>query len=63
MNATQYLTDAGLRAIIRNPGAVRTWPDQRMTGFDARTLPEADLGDLLIYLRAMAGASVPAAVK
>jgi mono/diheme cytochrome c family protein len=63
MNATQYLTDAGLRAIIRNPGAVRTWPGQRMTGFDARTLPEADLGDLLIYLRAMAGASVPAAVK
>jgi hypothetical protein len=34
-----------------------------MTGFDARTLPEADLGDLLTYLRTKAEASAPAAVK
>jgi mono/diheme cytochrome c family protein len=63
MNVTQYLTEAGLRAIIRNPGAVRTWPDQHMAGFDARALPEADLGELLIYLRAMAGGSAAAPVK
>jgi mono/diheme cytochrome c family protein len=63
MNATQYLTEAGLRAIIRNPAAVRTWPGRRMTGFDARTLSEADLGNLLTYLRAMAGASAPPAAK
>jgi len=58
MNATQYLTEAGLRAIIRNPRAVRSWPGQQMTGFDAQTLPEADLRALLIYLRAMAGPAV-----
>ena len=60
MSATQYLTEAGLRAIIRNPGAVRTWPQQRMTGFGPETLPESDLGNLLIFLRAMAE-SAPAA--
>jgi mono/diheme cytochrome c family protein len=58
MNATQYLTEAGLRAIIRNPRAVRTWPREQMTGFDAQTLPEAELRELLIYLRAMAGDAV-----
>jgi hypothetical protein len=26
MNVTEYLTDKGLRAIVREPGAVRTWP-------------------------------------
>jgi mono/diheme cytochrome c family protein len=60
MNATQYLTDAGLRALIRNPAAVRTWPEQHMAGFDAQILPEAHLRDLLVYLRAMAGTSAAA---
>jgi mono/diheme cytochrome c family protein len=58
MNATQYLTEAGLRAIIRDPRAVRTWPGQQMTGFDTQTLPDADLRELLIYLRAMTGEAV-----
>ncbi|MFL6603859.1 MAG: c-type cytochrome [Steroidobacteraceae bacterium] len=58
MNATQYLTEAGLRAIIRNPRAVRTWPGEQMTGFDAQTLPDAGLRELLIYLRVMAGDAV-----
>jgi mono/diheme cytochrome c family protein len=43
MNPTQYLTDAGLRAIIRNPRAVRTWPGQQMEGFDNAALSDADL--------------------
>lgn len=30
MNATQYLTEAGLRRIIRDPRAVRTWPGRRV---------------------------------
>jgi mono/diheme cytochrome c family protein len=55
MNATQYLTEAGLRAIIRNPQAVRTWPQQHMSGFGEQTLPESDLDALIAYLRAMAG--------
>jgi mono/diheme cytochrome c family protein len=57
MNVTQYLTEAGLRAIIRNPKAVRTWPEQHMAGFDERTLPAADLDALLAYLRAQSARS------
>jgi mono/diheme cytochrome c family protein len=53
MNATQYLTDRGLRALIRDPRTVRTWPEQRMTGFGPRTLPDNDLDALIAYLRAM----------
>jgi mono/diheme cytochrome c family protein len=54
MSPTHYLTEAGLRAIIRNPQAVRTWPEQRMIGFGASTLPDTDLDALIAYLRAMA---------
>jgi mono/diheme cytochrome c family protein len=54
MNATRYLTEAGLRAIIRNPRSVRTWPNQTMQGFGVKTLPDADVDNLLVYLRVMA---------
>jgi mono/diheme cytochrome c family protein len=54
MNPTQYMTPVGLRALIRDPKAVRTWPQQEMPGFDEATLPEADLDALLAYLAAMA---------
>jgi mono/diheme cytochrome c family protein len=57
MNVTQYLTEAGLRAIVRNPAAVRTWPAQHMTGFGTKTLPDADLDALVAYLQAMANHS------
>ena len=53
MNPTQYLTDAGLRAIIRNPKGVRTWPGQQMIGFSTQILPDADLDALVAYLRTM----------
>jgi mono/diheme cytochrome c family protein len=56
MSATQYLTEAGLRAIIRDPRSVRTWPTQMMGGFGAKTLPDADVDNLLVYLRVMAAA-------
>src|SRR5581483_2678555 len=59
MSATQYMTDTGLRALIRNPRSVRSWPGQRMEGFGQQTLPDADLDDLLIYLRVMTGAGHP----
>jgi hypothetical protein len=51
MNATAYLTDQGLRALVRDPKSVRTWPLQQMPGFGADTLPEADLDALVAYLR------------
>jgi mono/diheme cytochrome c family protein len=62
MNVTQYLTEAGLRAIVRNPAAVRTWPEQHMTGFGKKTLPDGDLDALVAYLQVMAskpGAPAP----
>ena len=60
MNATEYLTEAGLRGIIRNPRSVRTWPNQAMGGFGSKTLPDADVDNLLIYLRAMGTKSATA---
>ncbi len=54
MSVTEYLTEAGLRAIIRNPRAVRTWPNQTMSGFGSRSLPDPDMDNLLVYLRVMA---------
>ena len=54
MGPTQYLTETGLRALIRNPKAVRTWPQQQMPGFDAQMLADADLDALIAYLAYMA---------
>lgn len=53
MPVTRYLSDFGLRAIIRDPTAVRTWPDQRMIGFSKTALSEADVDALVAYLHAM----------
>ena len=50
----QYITERGLRAIVRNPAGVRTWPEQHMTGFGTKTLPEGDLDALVAYLQGMA---------
>ena len=57
MFPTQYLTDAGLRAIIRDPKAVHTWPAQQMIGFSKRSISDADLDALVTYLHTMATAS------
>lgn len=54
MSPTQYLTDSGLRAIVRNPKAVRTWPNQRMPGFSEAVVSNADLDALVQYLHALA---------
>jgi mono/diheme cytochrome c family protein len=54
MSPTQYLSAEGLRLLIRNPKAVRTWPQQQMPGFDEATLPEPDLDALIAYLSYMA---------
>jgi len=50
----QYITEPGLRAIVRNPAGVRTWPEQHMTGFGTQTLADQDLDALVIYLKGMA---------
>jgi mono/diheme cytochrome c family protein len=51
MNVTEYLTEQGLRAIVRDPRAVRTWPQQQMPGFASEVLSDADLDGLIAYLR------------
>jgi mono/diheme cytochrome c family protein len=50
MPATAYLTDAGLRALIRNPASVRHWPAQQMPGFDPAALPDSDIKAVIAYL-------------
>lgn len=55
MPATAYLTPAGLRALIRDPKSVRTWPAQQMPGFSAAAMPAADIDAVIAYLRLMSG--------
>jgi mono/diheme cytochrome c family protein len=54
MNPTEYFTDAGLRAVIRNPRSVRIWPEQRMPSFSDEDLSDEELGLILAYLSHMA---------
>jgi mono/diheme cytochrome c family protein len=54
MNPTEYFTDAGLRALIRDPRSVRVWPEQRMPGFAEENLSDEELGLILAYLSHMA---------
>ena len=54
MNPLQYLTAKGLRSLIRDPKAVRTWPQQQMPGFNDTMIGEADLDALIAYLAYMA---------
>ena len=50
MNPLQYLTAKGLRSLIRDPKAVRTWPQQQMPGFNETMLSEPDLDAIVAYL-------------
>jgi mono/diheme cytochrome c family protein len=54
MNPTEYFTDAALRALIRDPRSVRTWPEQRMPSFAEDDLSDEEIGLILAYLRHMA---------
>ena len=49
MNPTEYFTDAGLRALIRDPRSVRAWPEQRMPSFAQEDLSDEELGLILAY--------------
>jgi mono/diheme cytochrome c family protein len=53
MNPTEYFTDTGLRALIRDPRSVRVWPEQRMPNFAELDLSDEELGLILAYLRHM----------
>src|SRR5215216_514642 len=55
MNPTEYLTRAGLHALIRNPEAVRSWPARRMPGFPADEMSDREIDLVISYLAHMAG--------
>jgi mono/diheme cytochrome c family protein len=57
MPATAYFTDAGLRALIRDPASVRKWPDQQMPAFEASVIGDADVDAVIAYLRYLAARS------
>ena len=53
MNPTEYFHTAALKKFIRNPQAVRHWPNGRMKGFEPGTLSDQDLNHLIVYLEHM----------
>jgi hypothetical protein len=55
MNATKYMTQDGLHALIRNPKAVSTWPEQRMNGLPPDLLGDREIDLIIAYLKYMAG--------
>jgi mono/diheme cytochrome c family protein len=53
MNPTEYLTPAGLHALIRDPKSVRDWPEQRMPGFPADQMSDREIDLVIGYLAHM----------
>lgn len=51
MNVTMYMTPPGLRALIRDPKSVRTWPGQKMIGFGPDKIPDAEVDALVAFLQ------------
>lgn len=47
-------TEADLRALIRDPAAVRHWPAQQMPGFNESALSDSDLNAVIAYLNYLA---------
>lgn len=60
---TEYLGDAFLRLYLRDPQALRRWPQARMPGFAVEVLPEGDLDALLAYLHHMTARKSPAQAR
>ncbi|WP_028694614.1 cytochrome c [Pseudomonas cremoricolorata] len=54
-NPTEYFATPWLRQLIRDPQALRQWPQGKMPGFGEGVLNEAELDALLAYLKHMAG--------
>jgi mono/diheme cytochrome c family protein len=55
---TEYFREDMLRTLVRNPQNLRRWPQAKMPAFDAKVLSDADLDDLVAYLKHMAGRKV-----
>ncbi len=59
MSPTEYLTRAGLHALIRDPKSVRSWPGQLMPGFPADQMSDRDIDQVIDYLAYMATRRTP----
>ena len=55
MNATEYMTDKGLHALIRDPKSVRSWPGMKMQGWSPDLLSDREIDHIIAYLKHMAG--------
>jgi mono/diheme cytochrome c family protein len=53
MNPTEYLEAKALAALIRDPASVRNWPRRQMRGYSEADISNAELADLVAYLRYM----------
>jgi mono/diheme cytochrome c family protein len=60
---TEYLRPEMLRRLIRDPQSLRRWPGSKMPAFDAKTLPDKEMAELLAYLRHMADRKVTPPAK
>lgn len=58
----EYLREDMFRTLVRNPQAMRHWPEAKMPGFSADVLSDADMDALVAYLKHMSGrkAGMPA---
>ncbi|MEZ5465491.1 MAG: cytochrome c [Lysobacteraceae bacterium] len=52
-NPYEYFQSDALRQLIRDPRALRHWPEQRMPAFPVSSLSDSDLDALLAYLQQM----------
>ena len=54
-NPTEYFQPWALKAFIRNPQSLRSWPEMRMPGFEPESVSDTDLDAIIAYLAYMAG--------
>ncbi|MDH4569646.1 cytochrome c [Pseudomonas sp. BN414] len=57
-NPTEYLAGDFLPRYIRDPQSLRRWPQGKMPGFSKEAITDEELGQLIGYLKHMAGRKV-----
>jgi mono/diheme cytochrome c family protein len=58
-NPTEYFQLDALKRYIRNPGAVRHWPNMQMQGFREEALSDREIDLIIAYLQRMAVRKMP----
>ncbi|WP_165675923.1 c-type cytochrome, partial [Metapseudomonas otitidis] len=58
-NPTEYFAEGFLQRYIRDPQSLRRWPEARMPAFPAQVIDDAQLEQLVAYLRHMSGRKTP----